>query len=422
MARIITRVSANILFVLLSLAASIAVAGDDAAWDEGLAAFAHGEYSTALAEFEAALAAGQSGPAVHYNIGVCQFELGQYSDAAATFAHISTQYPKMRALAEYNRGLVAVEQDKAGLARQYFLTSYDLSADNEKLRILSSTMLRRIEPTASNPSPWVAAVGINAGYDDNIVLRDEIGIPLDVSTESSLVDVLASVRGPIAGLTGLHFDGNAYLISYFDNDDFNQSAINAGISYDWGLDNWTARIGLNAGYSTFGGDAFDNSRNLDARLERTLSATSSFRLRYRYADIDASNPIYTGIDGSRQSLEIAYRWSQDSGRFDVSYVVESNDRIDPGVSAARNRLRLRYRYTFGPVWTADIGGDFRVSKYDDLVPDRTEDLVTLNIGLSRSLRSDWLFMTRLQHSKNTSTDAVFSYTRNQISVGLLKLF
>ena len=422
MTRIFTRTPANILFVSLSLAASIALAGDDAAWDAGLAAFARGEYSAALAEFESALAAGQSGPAVHYNIGVCQFELGQYNSAAATFTHISTQYPKMRGLAEYNRGLVALEQDKIELARQYFLTSYQLSTDNEKLRIISSTMLHRIEPTASNSRPWVGAVGIDAGYDDNIVLRDEIGIPLDVSTESSLVDVLATIRGPIPGLTGLHFDGNAYLISYFDSGDFNQSAITAGVSYDWRLDNWTARIGLNAGYSTFGGDSFDNSRNLDARLERMISASSSFRLRYRYADIDASDPAYNGIDGSRQSFEIAYRWSQDSSRFDVSYVVENNDRVDPGVSAARNRLRLRYRYTLSPAWIADIGGGFRVSRYDDLVPARTEDLVTLNIGLSRPLQSDWLFSTRFQHSKNTSTDDVFSYTRNQISVGLMKLF
>jgi tetratricopeptide (TPR) repeat protein len=406
----------------LSLASGIASGNDDTAWDTGLAAFANGEYATALSAFESALAAGQSGPAVYYNIGVCQFQIGQFDDAAATFALISKQYPKMRALAEYNRGLVAFEQDSFFSAQQHFLTSYELSANNEKLRILSSTMLRRIEPRIRTSDPWVGALGVSAGYDDNIVLRDEIGVPLDVSTESSLVDVFASVRGPVPGIMGLYFDGNAYLISYLDNDDFDQGEIRAGISYDWNSGNWQARIGANAGYSTFGGDEFDNSRNLDIRLSHSLSAHASLRMRYRYADISAADPVFAGIDGTRQIYEIAYRWNQDASRFGAAYLFESNDRVDPGVSATRNRLRLNYRYSLNPAWTVDIGGDFRISRFDDLTPERTEDLVAMKAGLIRSLPSDWQLHAHYQYSKNTSTDDAFSYTRNQIRVGVLKLF
>ena len=422
MPRIVTRFTASACIVFLSLASNIALGDDDTAWDAGRAAFGRGEYPAALLKFEMALAEGQSGPAVHYNIGVCQFEIGQFENAAATFAHISQQFPKMRALAEYNRGLVAVEQGKFQSAQQYFLTSYELSPNDETLRILSSTMLRRIESPTSPANPWVGALGLNAGYDDNIVLRDEIGVPLNVSTESALVDIFASVRGPIPGLSGFHFDGSAYLISYLDNDDFDQGEIKAGFSYDWSGSHWQARVGLDAGYSTFGGNALDDSRNLDARLSRTLTSYSSIRFRYRYADISAVDPVYAGIDGSRQTVEIAYRWSQDSGRFDVSYLFESNDRLDPGVSASRDRLRLRYRYNWNPSWPFDAGGDFRVSRYDDLVPERTEDLVALQLGLVRSLQSDWQLLAQYQHSKNTSTDDAFSYTRNQISIGVLKLF
>jgi tetratricopeptide (TPR) repeat protein len=422
MIRIVTRFTASACFVCLILASSISLGEDDTAWDVAQAAFSRGDYSTALAEFETALAEGQSGPAVHYNIGVCQFEIGEFERAAVTFAHISQRYPKMRALAEYNRGLVAVEQDSLQSARQHFLTAYELSASVEKLRILSSTMLHRIESGAGKSSPWVGALRLNAGYDDNIVLRDEIGVPLDVSTESSLVDVFASIRGPIPGLTGLHFDANAYLIWYLDNNDFDQGEVKAGFSYDWTGRRWQARVGINAGYTTFGGDAFDDSRNLDVRMNRALSAYSSLRLRYRYADVSAADPVYAGIDGSRQSYEIAYRWNQDSGRFDASYFFESNDRLDPGVSATRDRLRLRYRYELNPSWTIDAGGDIRVSKFDDLVPERTEDLVALRLGLVWFKRSGWQLSAGYQYSKNTSTDEAFSYTRNQVSIGVLKLF
>ncbi len=422
MLRIVARFTVKACCICLSFASSIALATEDTAWDAGLAAFASGEYSTALIAFESALAAGQSGPAVHYNIGVCQFQLEKYSNAEATFAHISTQYPKMRALAEYNRGLTAVEQDRYPSARQHFLTTYELSASDQTLRILASMMLRRIESNSDQSSTWTAALSASAGYDDNIVLRDDIGLPLGIAAESSLVDVFASVRGPITGLAGLHFDANAYLIAYLNNDDFDQGQVKIGFSYDWTHRNWQSRIGVNAGFSTFGGDAFDNSRNLDVKLTRALSATSSLRLRYRLADISAADATYAGIDGSRQIYEIAYRWNQASRRFDVAYSFESNDRADPGVSATRNRLRLRYRYSLNPAWTIDVGGELRISRYGDLALARTEDLVALKVGLNRFFGSDWQLLAQYQHLTNSATDDAFSYRRNQLSIGLLKIF
>ena len=422
MLRIVARFTVRACCIYLSFASSIALATDDTAWDGGLAAYANGEYSTALIAFQSALAAGQSGPAVYYNIGVCQFQIEAYSDAAATFAHISMQYPKMRALAEYNRGLVAVEQDRFQSARQYFLTTYELSAGDQTLRILASTMLRRIESNTDQSSTWTVALSANAGYDDNIVLRDDIGLPLGVSPESSLVDVFASVRGPITGIAGLYFNANAYLISYLDNDDFDQGQFKIGFSYDWTQRNWHARIGINAGFSTIGGDSFDASRNLDAKLTRVLSATSSLRLRYRIADISAADAIYAGIDGSRQIYEIAYQWNQAPRRFDVAYAFENNDRADPGVSATRNRLRLRYRYSLNPAWTIDLGGELRISRYTDLALERTEDLVALKVGLNRFFESDWQLLAQYQHFTNSATDDAFSYRRNQLSIGLLKIF
>lgn len=409
-------------FVLLSLTSSIALGNDDAAWDAGLLAFQKGEYSTALSAFETALASGQTGPAVHYNIGVCQFQTGQYDDAAETFTLISLKYPKMRALAEYNRGLVAHKQDRLPAAKQHFLLSYRLSADDEKLRILASTMLRRIEPGTRRPAGWVGVLSVATGYDDNIVLRDDVGLPINTSTASSFLDSFATIGGPIPGLGGVNFDGSAYLISYLDNEDFDQGGLNAGLSYHWTGEEWHARIGANAGHSTFGGDSFDDSLNFDARLVRTLSVHSSIEFRYRFADISATDPVYAGIDGSRQRLEISYRWDQNGTRLEIAYVAENNDRDDPGVSADRDRFRLSYRYDLNAVWAAELGGDFRVSRYSDLTPERTEDRVILKAGISRSFHSGWRALAQYQHSTNSSTDDTYSYTRNMVSLGLLKIF
>jgi hypothetical protein len=42
--------------------------------------------------------------------------------------------------------------------------------------------------------------------------------------------------------------------------------------------------------------------------------------------------------------------------------------------------------------------------------------------VSRSFRSGWRLLAQYQHASNSSTDDTFSYTRNQISIGMLKIF
>ena len=71
----------------------------------GERAFAAGDYAAALQSFEAARAAGSTGPSSFYNIGVCQYRLGDFEAAEATFATLAAEFPALRELAEYNRGL-----------------------------------------------------------------------------------------------------------------------------------------------------------------------------------------------------------------------------------------------------------------------------------------------------------------------------
>ena len=61
---------ATLLFGVSSGGAA-ADAGTD--WQSGQEAFASGRYGDALAYFEAARDDGLSGPAVHYNIAVCEY-------------------------------------------------------------------------------------------------------------------------------------------------------------------------------------------------------------------------------------------------------------------------------------------------------------------------------------------------------------
>ena len=85
--------------------APAAMASPDADWASGKSAFASGDIASALVFFESARDQGIEGPAVHYNIAVCQYELGDYAAARDTFRYIALQFPAMLGLAEYNVGL-----------------------------------------------------------------------------------------------------------------------------------------------------------------------------------------------------------------------------------------------------------------------------------------------------------------------------
>ena len=186
------------LSIVIGLLVMVAtpVSADEAteSWSRGQQAFQEQDYLLALSHFENAKRAGQAGPAVHYNIAVCQYKLQNYHAARQSFALISQQYPKMRSLSEYDLGLVALKQSDRQRARRHFRESYRLSGDNEKLKILSATMVRRTRPPTSDSPSWVRLVSVRTGYDDNVSLQDESALAVGTSGESPLAELWASIR------------------------------------------------------------------------------------------------------------------------------------------------------------------------------------------------------------------------------------
>ena len=146
---------------LLVVAATGTMASDrQAEWDSGKQAFADGDLDSALVYFETARDLGMKGPAVHYNIAVCQYRLGRYEDALETFGRIARDYPKMRGLAEYNMGLAQNRLGNVRSARQHFMLAYRQSTDDEKIRALAAGMLADTEEPL--PSSWYGSIGLRA--------------------------------------------------------------------------------------------------------------------------------------------------------------------------------------------------------------------------------------------------------------------
>jgi tetratricopeptide (TPR) repeat protein len=415
--RRLTVLAALLLLHAIALPAAADPAGD---WASGQQAFAAGDYESALVYFEMARDAGQDGVAVHYNIAVCQFKLARFDDAGTTFRYIADNFPKMRGLAEYNLGLIERRRGNAAAARQHFIRAWDLSGDDETLQTLAAAMLQELEPPER--LDWYGAVALRAGHDDNVALRDSLGLPAGVTAESSMADLFLSAGVNPPGFGGLWFDGSVYAIAYPDADDFDQSEFRVGGLYAWRPGDWRFETSAHFVYGTLGGSGFEREIALGARAVRYVGDDSALDLHYRYDDIDEDDPLFAGIAGSRQRIDLRYRWYRDNHTVIVRLGAESNDRLDPGVSPSRARFQADYRYEPSDGWGFEAGFGFRASDYDDLEVARSEDLTTISAALTRRVADVWLFALQYQYSENDSNDPVFSYERNLVTLGVLRTF
>ncbi len=420
--RIVKSVSGRFLISISVLLIAALAHADD--WANGNAAFKQGDYTAALGFFEAARDSGVTGPAVHYNIAVCQYELQRYEDAGESFAFIGREFPGMAGLAEYNLGLVAQRLGDPADATEHFLRAYRLSADNDTIRALASNQLSGIESEPLPTSRWSGAFGARAGYDDNIVLRDTTGIASGVTSESPMLDIFASVAGPFSDQAGgWRFEGSLYGIRYFDDDDFNQEEISGGAVYEWSLSDWRVKAGAYAGAGWLGGDSFDRRIGMGVEGYRSLGGNASATLAYYYDDITEGDDVFDGVNGTRHHVVARYRWySYDGKRLLARLRHEDNDRRDPGVSPTRTGVSVDYRYLPEAGWGFEAGASYRRSRFSDAAISRTENLVSVRGGLTRYLVEDWILVLEYRYSDNDSDDPTYSYERNALTVGAMRTF
>ena len=126
--------------------------------------------------------------------------------------------------------------------------------------------------------------------------------------------------------------------------------------------------------------------------------------------------MFAGIAGSRQRLDLRYRWYRGHHTLLLRLGAEANDRLDPGVSPSRTRFHVDYRYEPASGWGVETGLGLRASDYGDLATPRIEDLTLFRTALTRRVGEYWLFAVRYEYSDNDSSDPEFSYERNLLTL------
>ncbi len=376
----------------------------------GKQASAAQDYAKALDAFEAAAAAGMTGPAVQFNIGVCAYRLGRWSRAQSAFA-AAARTPEMAALAHYNLGLVALGAGKQDEATRWFARA-EREATDERLKSLATTQLARMPPPPERN--WLAYGSFAGGYDDNVALvsgGDVLGVS---GTDDTFGELQLAVAAPLRG--PWRFDGGLVLLDYLDLDSFDQLSLNAGGRYRVPIGKWNVDAGLQGVYSTLDGEGFENKQALLLQAARPLTEHWRLRARYRFSLIDGLSG-FSGLDGDKHELALRGTWR--SGPWDISidYRFDTTDYDDATLSYDRHQLAIDMQRELGDNWTVEAGLSRDHSRYD-VTANGTEDRTELTLAISYGFGAAWRAVVRYAYANNEADLPEFDYDRNRVSAGV----
>lgn len=397
----------------------VEAAGDaEARFAAGAVAASEGDYATALAAFQAALAAGQAGPAVHYNIGVCAWALGDLETARESFLE-TAEYASMAALAHYNLGLVAQRQGEDEAARSWFRLARDNRTADPALIQLAVAALDALgpPPAPSRPLPRGTAVFLaaNAGYDDNVALVAD-GELLGVSDlDSAYGELQLAALAPLG--RDFSLQGGAFLLDYADLPELDQAGAQIELRYRPWIGAW--RLELGAGYSLnqLDGERFEDQRSLSAGVTRRVGMDWRFRAQLVYHDIEAQED-FAGLSGDRLETRFQLRRYLQQQYWQLEYRFELNEREDQALSPDRHRLELEWRRQLGRQLELEAGVGWRHSSYDTADLSRTEQRATALLGLIGPITGRWQWVLRYDYARNDASVEEFDYSRNRGFAGI----
>lgn len=379
-------------------------------FERGKQASAAQDYAKALDAFEAAAAAGMTGPAVRFNIGVCAYRLGRWSRAESAFTEVA-RTPEMAALAHYNLGLVALGAGKQEEARRWFARAERDAAD-ERLRSLATAQLTRMPPLPERN--WLVYGSFAAGYDDNVALvsgGDVLGVS---GTDDTFGELQLAVAAPLTG--PWRFDGGLVLLDYDDLDSFDQLSLNAGGRYRWSLGDWNVDTGLQAVYSTLDGEGFESKQALLLQAARPLTEDWRVRARYRFSYINGLTD-FEGLDGRKHELGLRGTWRNGPWDVAIDYRFDSTDYDDANLSYDRHQISVDTQYELDDRWTVEAGLSYDRSRYE-VAANGIENRAELTLAVNYDLGGPWRAFARYAYADNEADLPDFDYSRNRISAGI----
>jgi tetratricopeptide (TPR) repeat protein len=430
MIRLGARLFGCLLFCWTAVQTAAAVTADEA-FDLGVAAFEAGDFSGASQYFEQARGAGMDTAALHYNLGASLYKLERYAEAQQAFAACARD-PAWAALARYNMGLAAFQQGKRAEAADYF-TQVWRHADDDKLAALALTMLERLDPFARWYPRGMFSFGL--GYDGNVVLSDQVQTASATGRSDAFTELLASA-GARLGRTprAPRWEAAIYDLRYFDLQEYSITEALLGLDVPWQVGPGYVTAGGQWRYLLRDGGAFQQLVSLKAGVSYPWAGDRMLRIDGHYDRIEALDDNFQFLEGRR--LEIGASLMQPVGAGWVHYGVSSerNNREDLAsggeffsYSPSRTGVWLKGSWPFGARWRVEPTARYRYSRYADedrraggIVQTREDSEWRAGVSARYRLTAAWQVAGEYTYSRNRSNFDEYSYTRHQVSIGVLR--
>jgi tetratricopeptide (TPR) repeat protein len=413
-----------LLMMLLLLSAPVLYASAESDYDLGLKAYKEGNNVAAAAYFESALDQGMDSVSLVFNLASSYYRVGRLEEAKAYFSQLE-QTDAMRDIARYHLGLIAVKEKDAGVARQYFSTVVT-SGKDKKLMKLSE---KHLEALSGKEESWRSLFSFNLGYDDNIFSASGDSV---LDEADSFYELYAS--GDIL-LSGSRTDGwiigaGLYGMEFVSNDENDLYNFLLGLQRTKKFADWDSSFHLRLSKSTYAGDDFQTSAQLDAIARRSITRRDRIYLRYRGDIISSDNVTYDYLEGWRQRASIEYRNYAADNIKHVYYELELNDRgtlvtltDSYDYSPTRQTLRGVYTQIIDEHWwlTGDLS--YRLSEFEaSPTLDRKDDQWKLVFSADYRFDRTFKLTAKYQYTDNDSTVDRYVYDKSVFKIGVSKLF
>ncbi len=431
----------SVLFLSITFLSSSFVFAQSAmdSFSQGVKAADSGKYESALQHFEKAKKAGLDSAGLNYNIGVAYYKLGQYESAKKVFTAL-TKVKEYQQLTYFNLGLVANKQKDKAASIKWFQRAFR-TGKSDKVKILAREALKRLGAAPRRMSKpkkkWTGLLSTSFVSDSNVTLVNEDLAGVTSQSDTSMILSAYGANWLTGGRTGgtrLFLRG--YLQNYGSQTTYNYTQFGAGIARYDRLANWYTRVGGFWDETNLGGSSYQRILSADIRGRKNLSKDSQLRLRYKYSQINASDPVYDYLGGSRQQVRLGVQTRLKSSRYRTYYQLELNDRDDyedpagttylfKSYSPTRHTFRVTAWWDISSSWKLRLDGRHRTSQYNDdnilassATESRKDTQTRLSARLSKQLgKNTHLEMTYAVTNNNSSIDSE-SYDRNLVKLGL----
>jgi hypothetical protein len=388
----------------------------DVAYATGVTEFRKGGYAASARAFEKALRLGRSDGAVYYNLGSAYYRLGWWSKAEPNFLR-AAKFSGMRELSWFNLGLVAMRREDWLRAADWFARVAASSAP-ENLKLLSQTALAQVREGHRDAS--LVHLRLNGGHNGNVLGLSDATLSPSAGQRAAFVETQAGYdsKRALLGRYGVRASGWLSSIRYRDLSDANVTVVGGGLTFDHSASRGTWGLAAGAGRLWYGGEEYENYSQVS--ISRSLSMDSfEGQMGYewmRHSSLKAADP---GLSGAQGTLALDAAWRIGKGRPSVGYQQERNSRNVDVFSPSRNEYRAGWNFEASRKNLLSLRYSLRDSEYPAAGSTRRSDR-------QRQLVAEWQHrsnpklygLLRIQHTRNASTAAGFSYSQDIALIGL----